>query len=231
VISANPPRLVFSPVNKGADGSKKDNLINIQETKEVVVNIVTYDIVEQMSLSSANYSSDINEFEKAGFTMLESKKIKPFRVKESPVQFECIVKDIITIAPNGGAGNLIICEIINMHLNKDILDDKNRIDASKIDLVARGGGNLYSRAKEGYFEITKPMSIIGIGFDNLPKSILNSTVLSGNDLGKLASIEALPKDEEIKAFKEAIQSDVNTHALAKEYLEKNEIHKAWLALL
>lgn len=231
VISANPPMLIFSPVNRGKDASKKDTLINIEETKEVVINIVNYDMVQQMSLSSADYPKGVNEFEKAGFTMLESEKIKPFRVKEAPVQFECLVKDIIHIAPNGGAGNLIICEIVKMHFNKNILSSKNRIDPYKIDLVARAGGNFYSRAQTGYFEIAKPFAALGIGFDNLPKEILNSKVLSGNDLGKLASVEALPNEEEIKDFKNSIKSDINSHELAKAYLEKDEIMKAWLVLL
>jgi flavin reductase (DIM6/NTAB) family NADH-FMN oxidoreductase RutF len=232
IISANPPILAFSPVNRGVDASKKDTLVNIEEIKEVVINIVNHDMVQQMSLSSADYSKNVNEFEKAGFTMLESEEIKPYRVKEAPVQYECKVSDIINFGSNGGAGNLIICEIVKMHFNKNILNEKNRIDPHKIDLVARAGGNFYSRMKDGYFEIAKPFSSLGIGFDNLPESVRNSSVLSGNDLGQLASIGALPQPSEIKEFqaKHKIENN-NKHLLVKEYLNKNEIKNAWMILL
>ncbi|MCJ8327090.1 MAG: flavin reductase family protein [Campylobacterales bacterium] len=234
VVSSNPPMLLFSPVNRGADGSKKDTLLNIEEIKEVVINIVNHDIVQQVSLSSADYPNDVNEFVKAGFTMIESDLIKPLRVKESPVQYECIVKEIISIADNGGAGNLILCEVVKMHFAKNILNEKNRIDPYKIDLVARAGGNLYTRANEGYFELDKPFSKLGIGFDNLPKDILESEILRANDLGKLAGTSTLPCKDEILEFqkdKKELMLNTNKHLLAQEYLNQNEIHNAWMILL
>ena len=144
--------------------------------------IVNYDIVQQMSLSSTEYAKGVNEFDKAGFTMLKSDKVKPFRVAESPVQFECKVNEIIHLGNEGGAGNLIICEVVKLHIDEAVLDEKGAIDQHKIDLVARAGGSYYSRAKEGFFEIPKPISTLGIGVDGIPTEIRKSTVLSGNDL-------------------------------------------------
>ncbi len=233
VFSANPPIMIFSPARRVKNNTTKDTLDNVLSTKEVVINIVSYEIVEQMSLSSSEYPSSINEFEKAGFTMLESDLIKPFRVKESPVQFECIVQDVVSLGEKGGAGNLVICEIVKIHINKKILNDDLSINPHKIDLVARAGGNFYTRAKKGFFEIPKPISNLGIGFDNLPKKILNSSILSGNDLAKLANVESLPTKDELENFKEDNISikGKNSHELAKILLQKNDIYKAWKVLL
>lgn len=234
VFSANPPIMIFSPVRRSVDNTLKDSLNNVYDVKEVVINIVNYNMVQQMSLSSADYPSHINEFEKAGFTMLESDLIKPYRVKESPVQFECKVLEIKELGENGGAGNLVICEVVKIHLNEDILLENKMIDPHKIDLVARAGGNFYSRVSDGYFEIPKPFSKLGMGFDSLPLEIKNSTVLSGNDLGKLASLDILPSISESDLFKKENSIEIigdSSHVLAKQYLNNDEIENAWKILL
>jgi len=234
VFSANPPIMIFSPVRRSVDNTLKDSLNNVYDVKEVVINIVNYNMVQQMSLSSADYPSHINEFEKAGFTMLESDLIKPYRVKESPVQFECKVLEIKELGEEGGAGNLVICEVVKIHLNEDILLENKMIDPHKIDLVARAGGNFYSRVADGYFEIPKPFSKLGMGFDSLPLEIKNSTVLSGNDLGKLASLDILPSISESDLFKKENSIEIigeASHVLAKQYLNNDEIVNAWKILL
>ncbi len=234
VFSANPPIMIFSPVRRSVDNTLKDSLNNVYDVKEVVINIVNYNMVQQMSLSSADYPSHINEFEKAGFTMLESDLIKPYRVKESPVQFECKVLEIKELGENGGAGNLVICEVVKIHLNEDILLENKMIDPHKIDLVARAGGNFYSRVADGYFEIPKPFSKLGMGFDSLPLEIKNSTILSGNDLGKLASLDILPSISESDLFKKENSIEIigdSSHVLAKQYLNNDEIENAWKILL
>ena len=234
VFSANPPIMIFSPVRRSVDNTLKDSLNNVYDVKEVVINIVNYNMVQQMSLSSADYPSHINEFEKAGFTMLKSDLIKPYRVKESPVQFECKVLEIKELGENGGAGNLVICEVVKIHLNEDILLENKMIDPHKIDLVARAGGNFYSRVADGYFEIPKPFSKLGMGFDSLPLEIKNSTILSGNDLGKLASLDILPSISESDLFKKENSIEIigdSSHVLAKQYLNNDEIENAWKILL
>ena len=198
----------------------------------MVINVVNYDIVQQMSLSSADYTSDINEFEKAGLSMLKSDMVKPFRVKESPVQFECKVLEIKALGDQGGAGNLVICEVVKIHLSENILLENNMIDPDKIDLVSRAGGNYYSRVAKGYFEIPKPFSKLGIGFDSMPSEVKNSSVLTGNELGTLASIDQLPSRSEIEEFQKInLVHSKDKHLLAKEYLLKNEISNAWKVLL
>ena len=192
VFGANPPILIFSPARRVRDNTTKHTLENALETKEVVINVVNYDIVQQMSLSSTEYAKGVNEFEKAGFTMLNSDKIKPFRVAESPVQFECKVKDVIFTGDEGGAGNLIICEVVKLHISEAVLADDGSIDQHKIDLVARAGGSYYTRARDGFFEIPKPISTLGIGVDSIPSEIRNSTILTGNNLGMLGNVEQLP---------------------------------------
>ncbi len=195
VFSANPPILIFSPARRVRDNTTKHTLENAEATKEVVINVVNYDMVHQMSLSSTEYPEDVNEFEKAGFTMLDSDIVKPFRVAESPVQFECKVNDIIKLGKEGGAGNLIICEVVKLHISSDILNKDESINQEKLDLVARAGGNYYSRAKTGFFEIPKPLSSLGIGVDSLPEHVRNSMILTGNDLGMLGNVEALPQQK------------------------------------
>uniref|UniRef100_UPI00404A010B flavin reductase family protein n=1 Tax=Flavobacterium sp. TaxID=239 RepID=UPI00404A010B len=200
VFSSNPPILVFSPARRVRNNTIKHTLINCEATKEVVINIVNYEMVHQMSLSSTEYPDGVNEFLKAGFTMVQSDKVKPFRVGESPVQFECKVNKIIALGDEGGAGNLIICEVLKMHISPEVLDEKGVLDQHKIDLVSRMGGNWYSRANQGLFEIPKPLSTLGIGVDAIPEFILKENFFTGNELGMLGNVEALPSKSEIESY-------------------------------
>ncbi|UPT69279.1 MAG: flavin reductase family protein [Flavobacterium sp. JAD_PAG50586_2] len=240
VFSSNPPILVFSPARRVRNNTTKHTLENCEATKEVVINIVNYDIVQQASLSSTEYPDGVNEFIKSGLTMLPSDMVKPYRVAESPVQMECRVNEIIALGNQGGAGNLIICEVIKIHINENILDDKNMIDQSKIDLVSRLGGNWYSRSNMGLFEVEKPLTTLGIGVDAIPDFVKESTVFDGNDLGKLGNVESLPTQEEITIFvqqnfavKGVLSSDdaMKIHQKAKEYLNNNDALSAWKVLL
>ncbi|OFY97299.1 MAG: flavin reductase [Bacteroidetes bacterium RIFCSPLOWO2_12_FULL_31_6] len=229
VFSANPPILVFSPAKSGKTGANKNTFDNVKAIKEVVINVVNYDIVQQMSLSSSPYAAGVDEFIKSGLTPIPSETIQPFRVKESPVQFECKVNDIIELGQNGGAGNLVICEVLRIHINEKVLDEKGMIDQHKIDLVSRMGGNWYCRAdKNSMFEIQKPVTSIGVGVDQIPLEIRNSSILSGNDLGLLGSIETFPTAQEIKDYN---VPNGDKHQLAKELLTKGEIMNAWKVLL
>ena len=195
VFSSNPPIAVFSPSRSGRTGKHKDTFNNIQEINEVVINLVDFKMVEQMSLASSPYEPKVNEFIKSGFTTIKSELIKPFRVKEAPIQMECKVIEVKKLGDNNGAGNLVICKILKMHISEDILDNNQMIDQEKIDLVARMGGDWYCRTdKRSMFKITKPITSKGIGFDQIPDEILNSKILSGNDLGKLGGIEILPNE-------------------------------------
>ncbi len=240
VFSSNPPILVFSPARRVRNNTVKHTLINCEATKQVVINVVNYDIVQQMSLSSTEYADGVNEFLKSGLTMLPSDIIKPYRVAESPVQFECKVNEIIALGEEGGAGNLIICEVVKIHIKEEILDENGYIDQYKIDLVSRLGGNWYSRSNLGLFEVEKPLATLGVGVDMIPDFIKQSAIFNGNDLGKLGNIEALPTEEEITIFvkqnfevKGVLSADdeVKKHQLAKQYLEKNEVLTAWKVLL
>jgi flavin reductase (DIM6/NTAB) family NADH-FMN oxidoreductase RutF len=240
VFSSNPPILIFSPARRVRDNTLKHTLLNVHEVKEVVINVVGYDIVQQMSLSSTEYGDGVNEFIKAGFTMLPSEKIKPFRVAESPVQMECKVNEVIALGNEGGAGNLVICEVLQIHIHENILDENQMIDNHKIDLVARMGGNWYSRAKDGMFEVEKPLATLGIGVDAIPGFIKENPIFNGNDLGKLGNIEKIPSDEEITIFvqqnfevKAVLSSDDadTIFAKAKHYLEEDKVLDAWKLLL
>ncbi len=240
IFSSNPPILVFSPARRVRNNTVKHTLINCEETRQVVINMVNFEIVQQMSLSSTEYPDGVNEFLKSGLTPIPSELVKPYRVAESPVQFECKVNEIISLGTEGGAGNLIICEVLKMHINEEILDADGMIDPIKIDLVSRLGANWYSRAKEGLFEVEKPLATLGIGVDSIPEFVKESTVFNGNDLGKLGNVEALPNEEEITIFvkqnfgvKGVLSADdeVKKHQLAKEYLDKNEVLTAWKVLL
>jgi flavin reductase (DIM6/NTAB) family NADH-FMN oxidoreductase RutF len=229
VFSAAPPILIFSPARSGRTGETKNTFDNVKEVAEVVINVVNYDIVQQMSLASSPFSKDVDEFIKSGLTPIPSDLVKPFRVKESPVQFECKVNQIIELGQGGGAGNLIICEVLRIHINEAILSDDGLIDQKKIDLVSRMGGNWYCRADENsMFEVAKPLTTIGIGVDQIPEHIKNNKILSGNDLGLLASVEALPSHEEIKAYPKTT-NDIFLEA--KKLIEKGEIMNAWKILL
>ena len=240
VFSSNPPILIFSPARRVRDNTTKHTLENVQATREVVINIVNYDIVQQASLSSTEYADGVNEFYKSGLTQIPSDIVKPYRVKESPVQFECKVNEIIALGTQGGAGNLIICEVVKIHIDEKILDENGMIDQQKIDLVARLGGNWYTRANAGLFEVQKPLTTLGIGVDAIPDSIKKSTMFTGNDLGMLGNIEALPTKEEVAIFvqqdfavKGILSADdpVKVHLKAKEYLEHQDVLSAWKILL
>lgn len=240
VFSANPPIMIFSPARRVRDNSTKHTLENILETKEVVINVVNYDMVHQMSLSSTEYPENINEFEKAGLQMLKSDLVKPFRVAESPIQFECKVNDVIAMGDEGGAGNLVICEVVRMHIDEEVQDENGHIVQEKLDLVARAGGSYYSRAKNGFFEIPKPLSTLGIGVDSFPEHIRNSMILTGNDLGMLGNVEALPNERAIKEFVSSVSERYpniaqathrEKHKLAHNYLSFGDVESAWKILL
>ena len=245
VFSANPPILIFSPARSGRTNTTKDTYNNVKVVPEVVINVVNYDIVHQMSLASSPYAPEVNEFEKAGFTALKSDNVKPFRVAESPVQFECKVNEVIELGTEGGAGNLIICEVVKIHIHDQVLDSNGMIDQQKIDLVARMGGDWYSRANaESMFEITKPISTCGIGFDALPIDIKSSKILSGNNLGHLAGIEKIPDETNVNEYKLLELSDLfvslednplaleqELHKRAQSLLDENKLEEAWLTLL
>lgn len=240
VFSANPPVLIFSPARRVRDNTTKHTLQNVEVLNEVVINVVNYDIVHQMSLSSTEYPTGVNEFEKAGLSMLPSDKVKPFRVAESPVQFECKVNDIIKLGTEGGAGNLVICEVVKFHISEDVLNADKTINQQALDLVARAGGNYYSRAKQGFFEIPKPLRTMGIGVDALPEDIKNSMILTGNDLGMLANVDSLPSNHDVNAFIEDISerypeiktaSHRDKQKLARNYLSYGDVESAWKLLL
>ena len=236
IFGSNPPILIFSPARRVRDNTTKHTLENALATKEVVINVVNYDIVQQMSLSSTEYPEGVNEFEKAGFTMLKSDKIKPFRVAESPVQFECKVNDVIFTGDKGGAGNLIVCEVVKIHISENVLDENGNIDQYKIDLVARAGGSYYTRARDGFFEIPKPISTLGIGVDKIPVEVRNSTVLTGNNLGMLGNVEQLPTTETVNNFGKEHPHFIGLeltkkHTFAKDFLSKNDAESAWKVLL
>lgn len=240
VFSSNPPILIFSPARRVRDNTIKHTLINCEATREVVINVVNYDIVQQMSLSSTEYPDGVNEFLKSGLTMLPSRVVKPYRVAESPVQFECKINDIIALGTEGGAGNLIICEVVQLHISEAILDENGMIDQHKIDLVSRMGANWYSRSNQGLFEIPKPLATMGIGVDQIPDFIKESPVFDGNDLGMLGNVESLPSTEEINIFvQQNIQvkgvlssaDEMKVHHKAKEYLTIQDAVSAWKVLL
>ena len=229
-FSANPPILIFSPARRVRGNTIKHTLENVLENKEVVISIVTTEMAHQVSLSSSDFPKGVNEFEKAGFTPVESEKVKPFCVKESPVNFECKVNQVISLGEEGGAGNLVICEILKIHINEDILDSEKNIDPLKLNALSRLGGNWYGKAtKDSLFQLAKPIGIIGMGFDNLPKEIRNSSVLNGSDLAILASEENIPTKKEF-----ALREEKNTtekHILAKELLSQGNAEDAWQILL
>lgn len=229
VFSANPPILIFSPARSGRTNITKNTHDNVKAVAEVVINVVTYDMVHQMSLTSSPFEAGVDEFEKAGFTPIASDTIRPFRVKESPVQIECKVLEIKELGQKGGAGNLIICEVQKIHIDERVLDENQMVDQKKIDLVSRMGGNWYCRANDAsMFEVDKPITTIGVGVDSLPINIRTSSQLTGNDLGILGNMQAIPTDEEIKAELSVI--DTPSLSLAKDLLNKNKPQMAYAVL-
>ncbi len=245
VFSSNPPVAIFSPARSGRTGKQKDTYNNVKIIPEVVINVVNYSMVEKMSLASSPYDPDVDEFIKSGLTPIESETVKPFRVKESPVQMECEVFNVMELGETGGAGNLIMCKIKKIHINEEILDENQMIDQEKIDLVSRMGGNWYCRADaNSMFEIAKPITTCGIGIDNIPEDILNSKVLTGNDLGKLGGIEALPDETEVNEHKLVALSELfidledqpselekKLHLKAQALLKEDKLIEAWKTLL
>ncbi|PWS28339.1 flavin reductase [Pedobacter yonginense] len=241
MFSTKPPICIFSPARRVRDNTTKHTLENVLQVKECVINIVNYDMVQQMSLASTEYPKGINEFEKAGFTMVKSDMVGPPRVAEAPVQFECVVNDVIALGENHGAGNLILAEIKLIHINEDVLDQDGKIDQKKLDLVARLGGDWYCRVTESnLFKVAKPLAKLGIGVDALPKSVRLSKVLTGNDLGMLGNVEFLPNEEdidlvsrlpEVKEILDATIGDATNrerelHELAKQLLKEGNIELA-----
>lgn len=240
LFSINPPIVIFSPSRRGRNNTTKHTFENVKALPEVVINIVNYDLVQQVSLASCDYPSGVNEFVKAGLTEVPSNVVKPPRVGESPISMECKVNKIIELGSEGGAGNLVICEVMLIHIKDEVLDDDGRIDPQKVDAVARLGGDYYVRAKgENIFTVPKPNEKLGIGFDNLPASVRNSTVLTGNDLGKLANIEKLPDRASIRMFTSlhpeleavAASGPGSLHQLAQQLLNEGKLEDAWKTLL
>lgn len=236
IFSTSPPIAVFSPARSGRTNTIKHTHENVNEIPEAVINVVTYDMVHQTSLSSSEYAKGVNEFEKAGFTMLASDMVKPPRVKESPIQMECKVKQVIELGQTAGAGNLVICEIVLIHISESVLNEKQFIDQHKLDLVGRLGANWYVRASgNALFEVAKPSSPLGIGVDAIPHKIRNSTVLTGNNLGQLGNITQLPTAEEVqtyrKEFLKTVSAEIELHTSAKKLLDEGRVEEAWKVLL
>jgi flavin reductase (DIM6/NTAB) family NADH-FMN oxidoreductase RutF len=243
-FGSNPPVVVFSPARRVKNNTIKHTLENIYEVKEVVINVVNYAMVRQTSLASSDFPKGTNEFVKSGFTPVPSQLIRPFRVKESPVQMECKVLEVKETGFEGGAANLIICEILLMHVDDTILNADNKIDADKIDLVARMGGDLYCRASgSAIFSVAKPLQIPGIGIDHLPEHIRNSSILTGNNLGQLGNIAKLPDETTINEFRtsetatnllsaypDKTELSLKLHHKAKELLEEGRVDEAILLL-
>ncbi|WP_293881810.1 MULTISPECIES: flavin reductase family protein [unclassified Sphingobacterium] len=240
LMSHQPPICVFSPLRRMRDGSTKHTLDNIQEVKEVVINIVNYDMVQQQSLASTEYAKEINEFDKSGFTAVPSIQVAPPRVAESPVQLECRVKEIVALSDEPGAGNLVIAEILYMHVHKHLLGKDNTIEQKDLDLVARLGGDWYCRVTdENLFIVPKPLRSLGIGIDQLPEKIRFSNVLTGNHLGLLANVEALPTLKNIQPADKYLnylklnfedspsKFSENVHEYVGKLLDEGQIDKAW----
>lgn len=224
MFSTVPPIVIFSPSRRVRDNTTKHTLENVLEVPEVVIGVVNYNIVQQISLSSTEYEKEVNEFIKSGLTMKDADLVKPKLIDECPINFECKVLEVKSLGNEGGAGNLVICEVQKIHIREEYLNDEGKLDQRKLDLVARLGGNWYSRNNENnLFEIPKPLVTKGIGFDLLPDEIKYSKVFTGNDLGMLANTEELPNAE--------FSADENVHKEAQKLLEKSEIQEAWKLLI
>lgn len=231
VFGTHPPTLIFSPNRRVRDGSTKHTLQNVLEHDEVVIHMVDYAMVEQMSLSSCEYEAGVNEFVKAGFTQIASTLVLPPRIAEAKAAFECKVNQVIQMGQEGGAANLVICQVIMAHFADDILDEKGKIDQLKTDWVARMGGDYYCRASgAAIFEVPKPNKHKGVGVDQIPDYIRTLPLLDSNDLGRLGNIERIPTPKEVTAFKQA-QLRYDLDVLAKELLQEGRVAEAWMALL
>ena len=228
VFSVNPPILVFSPVRRVRNNSSKHTLDNVHQVKECVISLVNEDIAQQVSLASCDFDAETNEFEKAGFTEVKSDLVAPSRIKESPVNFECKVNEVITLGKEGGAGSLVLCEVLKMHIDEAILDKNGNIDPFKLNIVSRLGANWYGKTtKESLYEIAKPISRMGMGIDNLPEEIRNSKILTGNELAILASAENIPE----KNSDENKMTISEKHQTAKQLLSLGKSEEAWQILL
>jgi flavin reductase (DIM6/NTAB) family NADH-FMN oxidoreductase RutF len=237
-FGANPPVLIFSPARRGRDNTTKHTYENLLEVPEVVINVVNFSMVQQTSLASSEYAKGVNEFEKTGFTPVPSVKINPPRVAESPISMECKVLQIIETGDQGGAGNLVICEVLLMHVKNDVLDEQGRIDPFKVDAVARLGGDYYARVQgSSIFKVPKPLDKCGIGVDQIPASIRLSKILTGNDLGMLGNVENIPDEDAVIDFarkhkNEFLRKDEETvHRIAQQYLAEGRVDDAWKILL
>ena len=230
VFSVNPPILVFSPVRRVRNNTSKHTLDNVHEVKECVISLVTEEIAQQVSLASCDFDVETNEFEKAGFTEVISDVVTPSRIKESPINFECKVNEVITLGKEGGAGSLVLCEILKMHIDTEVLDENNAIDPFKLNIVSRLGANWYGKTtKESLYEIAKPISRMGMGIDKLPEAIKTSEILTGKELAILASAKNIPTKKEFSLAEE--KSTAEKHILAKELLSKGKAEDAWQLLL
>jgi len=220
-FSSNPPIVVFSSNRRVSNNTTKDTLHNIEKNKEVVINVVNYSIVRQMAVAAIEFDTTVSEFSKSGLTPIPADLVKPFRVKESPVHLECKVKEIITLGQHGGAGHLIICDVVRMHVSEDIIDENNRIDPNKIDLVGRMGRSYYARASgDAIFTVVQPVTKVSLGYDQLPDHIKKSSVLTGNDLGRLAGLYALPTEDEMEVFRK----EPEVHNFIQNFSEKNDFN-------
>jgi flavin reductase (DIM6/NTAB) family NADH-FMN oxidoreductase RutF len=245
VFSANPPIAIFSPARRGRDGSTKHTYENVLKIPEVVINVVNYALVQQCSLASTEYGAGVSEFVKAGLTPLPSDLIRPARVAESPVQMECIVRDVVALGDGGGAGNLVIAEVVRLHISEAILDAEGNIDPALIDLVGRCGGNYYVRTDAAaLFEVAKPLARLGIGVDSIPADIRLSKVLTGNHLGMLGNVEVLPNETDVNEYKlielaelfidledNPVALELALHRKAAELLDQGDVAAAWQTLL
>ena len=243
LFSSNPPIVIFSPSRRVRDNTTKHTLENVMEVPEVVINIVTYEMVHQVSLASCEYPKEMNEFEKAGFTAEPATLVKPPMVKESKVKMECKVLEVKPLGTEGGAGNLVICEVMRMHIDDSLLDENKKIDQRKIHHIARLGGDWYCKVNESnLFTVPKPNTELGIGVDALPESIRNSDILSGNDLEHLANVRKMPIIEpsfDDTHLKNIIQyyslnpddMEKELHAYAKKLLAEGKVREAWQVLL
>lgn len=238
-FGSHPPTLVFSPSRRVRDNTTKHTLHNVLSVPEVVIHVVSYAMVEQASLASCEYPQGVNEFIKAGFTEVPSTKVRPPRIAEAPIAMECVVRQVVELGKEGGAGNLVVCEVVLMHIREEVLDGDGKIDPMKLDAVARLGGDQYLRMIPGsIFTVPKPNDKLGIGFDRLPAAIRNSDVLTGNELARLANIEVLPSAESVLMFSQQkdVQSAIaggesSVHRFAKALLEQGRVADAWKVLL
>lgn len=244
-FGANPPIVIFSPARRGRDNTTKHTYHNVKAVPEVVINVVTHAMVEQVSVASGEFAEGVNEFGKSGLTPVPAEKVRPFRVKESPVQFECRVKEVIETGTGGAAANLVVCEVVLIHVDPTVLGPDGKIDQRRIDLVGRMGGSFYVRAHgDALFELVQPNKDFGVGVDALPPAVRNSSILTGNDLGRLASLRTVPDETAVNEYKltelaelfisledDPAGLELALHTKARELLREGRREEAWKTLL